>query len=339
MLERITARRERRMKATIFRGIYEDNLRIVGRTSARERVRRGLPRAGRAALTAAAVAAVVLSAQMSFAPQFAPGPRIEQRVVPPAAEAPPVDPEIFRGGAGLALSRSYGLGVHTILLDAGHGGEDTGAIGHAGTREKDVALDIVRRLRRRLTSDRRFNVELTRDGDETLPLPERTAIARADRADLFISVHLNFLPQKPINIVETFYFGPAPDAKTVDLARRENGGGGAGMSEFREILESMGQRMRLEESRALAASIQAAVFGAERRADATAQDYGTKRGPFFVLHRADVPAVLAEVSCLSNEQEEARLATTEHREEIAASLEAGIRDYLRTRETTYDAKK
>jgi len=142
-----------------------------------------------------------------------------------------------------------------------------------------------------------------------------------------------------MNIVETFYFGPSPDAKTVALARLENGGETVGMSDFRELMETMGQRMKLEESRALAASIQENVFRAGRRTDAGVQDYGIKRGPFFVLHRSEVPEVLAEVSCLSNEREEARLGTAEHREEIAASLEAGIRDYLRTRETTYDAKK
>jgi len=342
MLGRVTARRRERMKATILRGVYEDNLRIVGKTTPAQRAASALHRAARPAVAALGFLGVALLAATSFAPQFpaglrsaAPGPPLPEPVGVPH----PVDPALFGGAPGMSLSRSYGLGVGTILIDPGHGGEDTGAIGHAGTCEKDVALDIARRLRRRLETGRGLRVLLTRDGDASLTLQDRVDAAREARADLFVSIHLNFLPKKPMNIVETFYFGPSPDAKTVALARLENGHEAAGMGEFRELLENMGQRMKLEESRALAAAIQESVYRGGRRSDAEVQDYGIKRGPFFVLHRAEVPAVLAEVSCLSNEEEETRLGTVEHREEIAASLEAGIRDYLRTRETTYDAKK
>jgi N-acetylmuramoyl-L-alanine amidase len=97
--------------------------------------------------------------------------------------------------------------------------------------------------------------------------------------------------------------------------------------------------MRREESPRLAAAIQRSLIRNSRREDETVLDRGTKRGPFAVLNQADVPAVLAEVSCLSNRQEEERLGTAEHRENIAAYLEAGIRDYLRNGETTHDAKK
>ena len=97
--------------------------------------------------------------------------------------------------------------------------------------------------------------------------------------------------------------------------------------------------MRREESPRLAASIQDSLFRSSRREDATVLDYGTKRGPFAVLNQADVPAVLAEVSCLSNREEEERLRTAEHRENIAAYLETGILDYLRNGETTHESKK
>ncbi|HWR97261.1 MAG TPA: N-acetylmuramoyl-L-alanine amidase, partial [Candidatus Methanoperedens sp.] len=221
----------------------------------------------------------------------------------------------------------------------GHGGEDTGAIGRGGTHEKDVVLDIARRLKHRLAARARTEVLLTRDADRTLPLGERVAIAHADHADLFVSIHLNFVPNKPINLVETFYFGPATDAAASELARRENSGQGPGMSELRAIIERLETQMRREESPRLAGAIQESVLRNGRRTDAGVLDYGTKRGPFVVLNQSEVPAVLAEVSCLSNPEEEARLGTAAHREGIAAALEAGIIDYLRNGETTHESKK
>jgi len=160
----------------------------------------------------------------SFSPPIFPEQEIQARffaAVPPhaapaapaaAARAPEpsLDPGLFRGEPGLPISRMMDLGVRTILIDPGHGGDDTGALGRSGTREKEVALDIAHRLKRRLEAGGRFDVLLTRDGDTTLPLQERVAIAHASHADLFVSVHLNFLPSRPINIIETFYFGPRP---------------------------------------------------------------------------------------------------------------------------------
>jgi len=111
------------------------------------------------------------------------------------------------------------------------------------------------------------------------------------------------------------------------------------MSELREIIERMGTRLRLEESRQLASAIQSSVYKNSRQGDAGMLDHGIKRGPFVVLNRAEVPALLAEVSCLSNTEEEARLRTERHRESIAASLEAGILNYLRSGETIGDSRE
>ena len=111
------------------------------------------------------------------------------------------------------------------------------------------------------------------------------------------------------------------------------------MSELREIIERMETQLRREESPRLAAAIQNSLYRNSRRENSGVLDYGTKRGPFVVLNQADVPAVLAEVSCLSNREEEERLGTPEHREDIAAYLETGILDYLRNGETTHESKK
>jgi N-acetylmuramoyl-L-alanine amidase len=353
MIELLSRNREARMKQAIFRGVLEENLDLLGRTTARRYVRERLPRATKVALFCGTLAAVMLFTGTSFSPVFFPEQQIQARFIAPAPQppvlaapapavhsaSPSLDPRLFKGGRGLPLSRAFDLGVKTILIDPGHGGEDTGAIGRGGTREKELALDIARRLKRRLETRAKAEVLLTRDADTTLPLGERVAIAHASHADLFVSIHLNFVPNKPINIIETFYFGPATDAASSELARRENSGEGPGMSELRQIIERMETQMRREESPRLAGAIQASLYRNSRREDTAVLDYGTKRGPFVVLNQADVPAVLAEVSCLSNREEEARLGTEEHRENIAAYLETGILDYLRNGETMHESKK
>jgi len=344
MIGRLSRSREQRVKREIFRGVLEENLELLGRATVRRRVRERLPRAAEAALFVVTLAAVTLFTGTPLSPVFFPEQQIQARfsaAAPPpdAASAPSLDPKLFRGGRGLPLSRAFDLGVKTILIDPGHGGDDAGAVGRGGTLEKEVALDIARRLKRRLEASASAEVLLTREDDVTLPLGERVAIAHASHADLFVSIHLNFVPNKPINIIETFYFGPATDAAAAALAGRENSGQGPGMSELREIIERLETQMRREESPRLAAAIQSSLFRNSHREDAAVLDHGTKRGPFAVLNQADVPAVLAEVSCLSNRKEEERLGTVEHRDNIAAYLETGIRDYLRNGETTHDAKK
>ena len=342
MIGLLSHSRERRVKREIFRGVLEENLELLGRATVRRRVRERLPRAAKAAIFLGTFSAMTLFTGTPLSPVIFPEQQIQARYFtapPPQPAAPALDPKLFRGGRGLPLSRAFDLGVNTILIDPGHGGEDAGAVGRGGTREKEVTLDIARRLKRRLDASFPADVLLTRDADVTLPLGERVAIAHASRADLFVSIHLNFVPNKPINIIETFYFGPATDAAAAAVARRENAGQGPGMSELGRIIEHMETQMRREESPRLAAAIQSSLYRNSRREDAAVLDRGTKRGPFAVLNQAEVPAVLAEVSCLSNRQEEERLGTAEHRENIAAYLETGIRDYLRNGETTHDARK
>jgi N-acetylmuramoyl-L-alanine amidase len=356
MIGSFSRSREVRTKQAIFRGVLEENLALLGRVAPRRQARERVPRAARTVLVAAVLASAILFTGTSLSPVFFPVQQIQARFVaappPPAAPpapppaplisappAPAIDPSLFKGARDLPLSRAFDLGVKTILIDPGHGGEDSGAIGRGGAREKEIALDIAHRLKRRLEARSAAEVLLTREADVTLPLVERVAIAHASHADLFVSIHLNFVPNKPINIIETFYFGPATDAASAELARRENSGQGPGMSELREIIERLGTQMRREESPRLAAAIQNSLYRNSRRGDRAILDYGTKRGPFVVLNQAEVPAVLAEVSCLSNREEEQRLAAEEHRENIAAYLESGILDYLRNGETTHESKK
>lgn len=245
----------------------------------------------------------------------------------------------FLSNQGVPLRSVFGLGVQTIMIDAGHGGSDSGTIGKMGTMEKDVTLDIAKRLKARILRTGKYRVVMTRDDDSKISLNKRVDLARDAKADLFISIHLNYLPHKPINIIETYYFGTSSDDTVLRLAQKENEDSEYKMSDFREIIEKIGKTMKLQESKDFAASIQKNLFLNSRQHNDTIQDFGVKRAPFVVLLGADVPAVLAEVSCLSNREEEIELASEAHRENIARYLEAGILDYLDKGDITHEAKR
>jgi N-acetylmuramoyl-L-alanine amidase len=229
------------------------------------------------------------------------------------------------------LSSLFGLAVHTIVIDPGHGGRDPGAIGASGTREKDLTLDIALRLRDRLKENGPYNVVLTREVDKKVTPSKRVEFANANNADLFVSIHINSLPQKPLNVIETYYFGPPQDEETLRLAEKENQGSEYSLEGFRAIIEKIGDTLKRQESIALAWSIQRSLFTNIREYDADVQDVGVKVAPFVVLLGVDAPAVLAEVSCITNDEEEVKLNSPDYREKIASFLEDGIISYLNRR--------
>jgi N-acetylmuramoyl-L-alanine amidase len=241
----------------------------------------------------------------------------------------PADYAAFLGDAGVPIADLFGLEVNTIVIDPGHGGSDPGATGAAGLEEKEVTLDIARRLRDRLTAHANIRVLLTRDGDERVSLKERVAFAKAQEADLFISIHVNALPVDRITMIETYYFGPHQDEHTLKLAERENKGSEFAVGEFKKIIAKIGDTMKTQESRVLAMSIQRSLYRNMKRRNEDLVSWGIKTAPFVVLLGVDVPSVLAEVSCITNPGEEQRLATAGYRDEIAAYLEKGIVGYLR----------
>ena len=219
------------------------------------------------------------------------------------------------------------LAVHTIVVDPGHGGMDSGTLlPQFGMLEKEITWDIAVRLRRLL--DEEFTVVMTRNGDETIALKDRTEIANEAKADLFVSIHVNALPERPVNLVETYYFGPSADDGALDLAERENRGSDYAVADFHALIEKIGNTLKTQESRQLAADLQAALVSNLQKQDGRIIDAGIKTAPFVVLLGVDVPSVLAEVSCISNAEEEGRLATGEHRSGIAESIERGIIRYL-----------
>ncbi len=249
-----------------------------------------------------------------------------------------------------AQEESWGL-IRTIVLDPGHGGEEVGAVGRSGLYEKDLALDIARRLKDRLQANHAFEVLLTREQDGVLPLRERTAIANEAGADLFVSIHLNSSRRATAHGTETYFLSlTASDEEALSLAKEENrggarsgdgeaGGGGpesgsedskdAGASDLELTLWGLAQSEHLARSSRLADMIQNEMnrlLGVESR--------GIKQAPFTVLMGATMPAVLVEVAFLSNKDEEALLATPDFRDRVAMALESAILGFKAESERT-----
>ncbi len=340
---------ELKVRQAILKGVYEENLVILGRGKGRI----GKPKQFflRRFFIVLLVSIMVIFTYENYpAQKFFPQGQLTahtttRRALLPSDERAFVEAPRASLYTGLLdkqdvpLSRMFGLGVQTIMIDAGHGGSDSGSRGKMGTMEKDVTLDIAKRLKARLLHTGKYRVLMTREDDSRIPLNRRVEMTRNAKADLFISVHLNYLPRKPINIVETYYFGTSSDDTAIMLAQEENADSEYAMSDFKEIIEKIGKTMKLQESKDLATAIQKNLFLNSRRHNRTIQDFGVKKAPFVVLLGVDVPAVLAEVSCLSNKEEEIELASESHRENIARYLEAGILDYLDKGDITHEAKR
>jgi N-acetylmuramoyl-L-alanine amidase len=359
MISTINKKTEYKIRQSILYGVYEENLRILGR--GRPLLFRRKPSPLKKTLLCAVVFLFAVLSHNSYVDtSFSPAETtsnvntpLPQMAANMNTRLPPLpvtdtssEPAVnisefnaFENSRNLPFSRMLGLKIRRIMIDPGHGGTDPGTIGKMGTIEKDITLDIARRLEARLVRNDHTHVIMTRVDDSSVPLDKRVALAREAKADLFISIHLNYLPNQPINIVETYYFGPSSDKKTLKLAEQENKGSEYGLSDFREIMEKLGKTMKLQESKELAKSIQANLFQNSKKHSEDVQNRGVKRAPFVVLLGVDVPAVLAEVSCLSNQEEEQELNSEAHRENIAMSLAAGIFDYLNKGALIHEVKR
>ncbi|MDD5205509.1 MAG: N-acetylmuramoyl-L-alanine amidase [Desulfobacterales bacterium] len=226
------------------------------------------------------------------------------------------------------LTSLFGLGIRNIVIDPGHGGIDPGAVGAMGTKEKEITLDVALQLKNRLSRIGAYNVLLTRDSDRTMSLAKRVQFAKDNRADLFISLHVNALPDQSVNVVETYYFGPPLSAETLRLAEQENKESHYAVQELSAIIQDFGNTVKRQESAMLAASIQESLCRNVKNHDAGVLDVGIKMAPFVVLSQVEAPSVLVEISCLTKEKEEAKLASEKYREEIASFLEEGVLGYL-----------
>ena len=348
MISILLKKKELRLRRNILRGVYEDNLRITGKKTAvlSERTAQSLKKS----IFFLSVFLIVGLGYMNYISHSV----IQEDPIPVYKERSPHHFSLFLptenllnvseyrhffSSLNIPIIQAFGLKVRTIMIDPGHGGSFNGAVGKLGTAEKNLTLDIAKRLRDRLRNYGSYDVLLTRENDTTISLRERVDLARSSKADLFVSIHLNYLPNNPINMIETYIFGPASDDKTLRLVEMENADSQYSVSEFKRLIEKIGNTLKLQESKDLASSIQKNLYLNMKKKDLTIRNYGVKRAPFLVLLGVDVPAVLTEVSCLSNPEEEIRLNTDSYRESIAQYLEAGIIDYLNKGEIVYEAKR
>jgi N-acetylmuramoyl-L-alanine amidase len=218
------------------------------------------------------------------------------------------------------------LSVRRIVLDPGHGGTQAGAMSDSGVTEKEITLDIALRLRQ-LLEDAQFEVLMTRETDVTLSLERRASFANSNHADLFVSIHVNWIPYRQVRPLETYFVGPTDDPATLRLASVENHDSGYPLAASRRLLAKIFSDARREESQALAQRLNAELYRSLREVNPALENRGVKTAPFAVLVGTEMPAILVEVSCLSNEADVDLLTTADYRDRIAEALLMGIRSY------------
>jgi N-acetylmuramoyl-L-alanine amidase len=233
-----------------------------------------------------------------------------------------------------SLVRSLGLKLSRVVIDAGHGGHDTGSIGPGGFTEKDLVLDVAQRLRDLIEMELGAEVVMTRGDDTFIPLESRTAIANQQEADLFISIHANSSRIKSVRGVETYFLNFTSSREALETASRENAASERSIHELQDLVKRIMMRDKVDESRDLAQKIQHAM--AVRKG--SGMDRGVKQAPFVVLIGANMPSILAEICFISNPQEEKLVKTPTSRQAIAESLFEGVRSYAESLSGTKTAK-
>jgi N-acetylmuramoyl-L-alanine amidase len=314
-------------KLQVLRGAVQDNFDILHGIKTRPTAEISRPRRqwlwGLLLLTAIAYLAAPSSVVSTGKGAPLPAPST-QPVVSSISVVTAPDPTLTRPQP---LNRDiFPLSLKRIVIDPGHGGIQTGAIAETGLTEKEVTLDVALRLRR-LLADSAFEVLLTRDTDKTLALEKRVEFANANNADLFLSIHVNWMEPRTIRGPETFFVGPTDDPSTMKLVSRENRDSHHSFTDLRHALDKIYIDERRDESRTLAKTIQGRLYDSLKRANAAVENRGVKTAPFAVLLGTRMPAILVEISCLSNSEEVKLLTNYEYREKIALALLDGIRAY------------
>ncbi len=246
-------------------------------------------------------------------------------LIQPASSAQPT-----RDGQS-TLTRTLGLKIGRIVIDAGHGGHDTGTIGPTGLMEKDLCLDVALRLgkiiQQRLPG---ADVVYTRSDDTFIPLEERTHIANEARADLFISIHANSSHDHQARGIETYYLNLKGSPDAMEVASRENATASESIHDLDDIVKKIARSEKIDESREFASDIQDSLSKRIQKQYKPVKDRGVRKAPFVVLIGADMPSILTEISFLSNPADEQLLKKPEHRQRVAEGLYQGVADYLQS---------
>jgi N-acetylmuramoyl-L-alanine amidase len=253
------------------------------------------------------------------------GKKTKQKTSPPELDAREAQPT---ADGDRSLIRALGLKIGKIVIDPGHGGHDTGTIGPNGLEEKDLVLDVSKRLGKLLQTRLGAQVLYTRSDDTFIPLETRTAIANQEGADLFVSVHANSSRDPDARGVETYYLNFTSSADALEVAARENAVSEKSIHELQDLVKKIALKEKIEESREFAIDVDRSLHAGLAAKSSGIRDRGVKKAPFIVLIGANMPSILAEISFLSNPGDELRLETGEYRQRIAESLYHGIAKYV-----------
>jgi N-acetylmuramoyl-L-alanine amidase len=227
-----------------------------------------------------------------------------------------------------SLIRALGLKIGKIVVDAGHGGHDTGTIGPNGLQEKDLVLDVALKLGKLLEEKLGAEVVYTRDDDTFIPLETRTAIANKEQADLFISIHANSSDDASARGVETYYLNFTSRADALEVAARENAVSEKSIHELQDLVKKIALKEKIGESREFAIDVQRSLYSGLSAKNPSLRNRGVKKAPFVVLIGANMPSILAEISFVSNPDDAKKLRTGEYRQRIADSLYKGVARYV-----------
>jgi len=227
-----------------------------------------------------------------------------------------------------SLIRALGLKIGKIVVDAGHGGHDTGTIGPNGLEEKDLVLDVALKLGKLLEKRLGAEVVYTRSDDTFVPLETRTAIANKEQADLFISIHANSSRDPSARGVETYYLNFTSSRDALEVAARENAVSEKSIHELQDLVKKIALKEKIEESREFAGDVQKSLYTGLNARNPGLRNRGVKKAPFIVLIGANMPSILAEISFVSNPRDERKLKTGEYRQRIAESLYKGVAVYI-----------
>ncbi len=226
-----------------------------------------------------------------------------------------------------SLVRALGLKVARVVIDPGHGGHDQGTQGAHGLIEKEVVLDVAKRLGKMIEDRMGAEVIFTRSDDTFIPLEGRTAMANEKKADLFLSIHANSSPATRISGTETYFLNFTDASDALDVASRENASSQKSIFELRDIISKITLHDKAEESKDFAGKLQTSLYSLSAKNFPGTKNRGVKKAPFVVLIGASMPSVLAEIGFLSNQREEALLKRPDYRQKLAEALFHGVKAY------------
>jgi N-acetylmuramoyl-L-alanine amidase len=228
------------------------------------------------------------------------------------------------------MTRVLGLKIGRVVIDPGHGGHDTGTIGPTGLLEKNLVLDVAKRLGAMIEERMGSEVIYTRSDDTYVGLEARTTIANQHRADLFISIHANSSSIRTISGVETYYLNFSSVKADLEVASRENASSQKTVYELKDLLQKIASSAKVEESREFANRVQATMFARILRENPGLHNRGIKKAPFVVLIGAEMPSILTEIGFISNPKDEALMAKADQRQKVAESIYKGLSQYAQT---------